>query len=93
MEAKGVKVELIENEVTAISSTDLRRMLIFGCADPFLPEGVGAYIREKGLYGTGRDYRSLSETELEQVVVSLLKPNRVALLMALHNKLPIPKGL
>ena len=78
MEAGGVKIELIENEITAISSTDLRRMLIFGCADPFLPEGVGAYIREKGLYGTGRDYRSLSEAELEQVVVSLLKPNRVA---------------
>ena len=78
MEANGVKVELIENEVTAISSTDLRRMLVFGCAEPFLPEGVGAYIREKGLYGTGRDYRNLSEEELEQVVVSLLKPNRVA---------------
>ena len=78
MEANGVKVELIENEVTAISSTDLRRMLVFGCAEPFLPEGVGAYIREKGLYGTGRDYRNLSEEELEQVVVSLLKANRVA---------------
>ena len=78
MEANGVKVELIENEVTAISSTDLRRMLVFGCAEPFLPEGVGAYIREKGLYGTGRDYQNLSEEELEQVVVSLLKPNRVA---------------
>ena len=78
MEANGVKVELIETEVTAISSTDLRRMLVFGCAEPFLPEGVGAYIREKGLYGTGRDYRNLSEEELEQVVVSLLKANRVA---------------
>ena len=77
MEANGVRVELIENEVTAISSTDLRRMLIFGCADPFLPEGVGAYIRTHGLFGTGRDYRNLSEAELEQVVVSLLKPNRV----------------
>ena len=78
MEAKGVTVELIENEVTAISSTDLRRMLIFGCADPFLPEGVGDYIRENGLYGTGRNYRNLSEEELERVVVSLLKPSRVA---------------
>ena len=78
MEAKGVTVELIENEVTAISSTDLRRMLVFGCADPFLPEGVGDYIRENGLYGTGREYRNLPLKELEQVVVSLLKPNRVA---------------
>ena len=78
MESRGVRVELIQNEVTAISSTDLRRMLVFGCADPFLPEGVGAYIREKGLYGTDRNYRNLSAEELEQVVVSLLKPSRVA---------------
>ena len=78
MESRGVRVELIQNEVTAISSTDLRRMLVFGCAEPFLPEGVGVYIREKGLYGTGRNYRNLSMEELEQVVVSLLKPSRVA---------------
>ena len=77
MEASGVTVELIENEVTAISSTDLRRMLVFGCADPFLPEGVGDYIRKNGLYGTGREYRNLPLKELEQVVVSILKPNRV----------------
>ena len=78
MEAKGVRVELIENKVTAISSTDLRRMLIFGCADPFLPEGVGDYIRKNGLYGTGKHYRNLSGEALEQTVLGLLKPNRVA---------------
>ena len=78
MEAKGVRVELIENKVTAISSTDLRRMLIFGCADPFLPEGVGSYIRSNGLYGCGRNYRDLAAGDLEQTVISLLKPNRVA---------------
>ena len=77
MEAEGAGVELIQNPVTAISSTDLRRMLIFGCAEPFLPDGVGDYIREKGLYGTGKDYRGLTLEELEQVVVSLLKPSRV----------------
>ena len=77
MEAEGAGVELIQNPVTAISSTDLRRMLVFGCAEPFLPDGVGDYIRENGLYGTGRDYRGLSLEELEQVVVSLLKPSRV----------------
>ena len=77
MEAEGAGVELIQNPVTAISSTDLRRMLIFGCAEPFLPDGVGDYIRENGLYGTGKDYRGLSLEELEQVVISLLKPSRV----------------
>lgn len=78
MEAAGHHVTLVENPVIDISSTTLRRMLVFRCADPFLPAGVGDYIREKGLYGTGRDYRNLPMDELEQVVVSLLKPNRVA---------------
>ncbi len=78
LESLGARVELVENPVTAISSTDLRRMLIFGCADPFLMPGVGAYIREHGLYGTGRDRRHLSMEELEAEVVALLNPNRVA---------------
>ena len=76
--ALGARVELVENPVTAISSTDLRRMLIFGCADPFLMPGVGEYIRDHGLYGTGKNRKNLSMGELEAEVVSLLNPNRVA---------------
>ena len=78
LEALGARIELVENPVTAISSTDLRRMLVFGCADPFLMPGVGDYIREHGLYGTGRDRKNLSMEALEAEVVSLLNPNRVA---------------
>lgn len=78
LEAMGAKVVLVANPVTAISSTDLRRMLVFRCADPFLCPGVSEYIRERGLYGTGRDYRKLSMEALEEAVLSLLKPNRVA---------------
>ena len=78
LEAMGARIELVENPVTAISSTALRRMLVFGCADPFLMPGVGDYIREKGLYGTGKDRRNLSMDELEAEVVALLNPNRVA---------------
>ena len=78
LESLGARIELVENPVTAISSTDLRRMLIFGCADPFLMPGVGDYIRERGLYGTARDRKNLSMEELEAEVVSLLNPNRVA---------------
>ena len=77
-EQQGAKVYLVENPVTEISSTDLRRMLIFRCADSFLGDGVGDYIRQKGLYGTGRSYQNLSVEQLEQTVVSLLKPNRVS---------------
>ena len=78
LESLGARVELVENPVTAISSTDLRRMLIFGCADPFLMPGVGEYIRDHGLYGTAKDRKNLSMEELEAEVVSLLNPNRVA---------------
>ena len=77
MEAAGHTVYLVENEVVEISSTDLRRMLIFDCAQPFLPDGVGAYIAEHGLYGTGRDLKKLPMDELEKVVLGLLKKNRV----------------
>ena len=77
MEASGHRIHLVCNDVVDISSTDLRRMLVFGCAAPFLPEGVGAYIQENGLYGIGVDYRNLPMDRLENVVVSLLKKNRI----------------
>jgi nicotinate-nucleotide adenylyltransferase len=77
LEEMGAKVYLVENPVTQISSTDLRRLMTFQCAGPFLPEGVGAYITEHGLYDTAADLRNLSTEELEKTVVRLLKPQRV----------------
>ena len=77
LEAMGARVELVKNPVTAISSTQLRRMLTFRCAAPFLPEGVDAYIREGKLYGTDEDLTSLSLEQLEQKVCTLLKPGRI----------------
>ena len=77
METAGHTVYLVSNDVVEISSTNLRRMLTFDCAEPFLPKGVGAYIRENGLYGVNRNYRNLPMDELERVVISLLKPSRV----------------
>ncbi len=78
LEQQGARVYLLENPVVDISSTQLRRMLVFGCADEFLPQSIAGYIRQHGLYGTGKNYHNLSEQGLEQVVCSLLKPNRVA---------------
>ena len=78
LEAMGARVYLVENPVIPISSTQLRRMLLFRCADPFLPEPVAAYIQINNLYGVARNYRHLPMEELERVVVSLLKPNRVS---------------
>ena len=78
LEALGARVELVRNPVNAISSTDLRRMLVFGCADPFLMPGVGDFIREKGLYGLDRNRKNLPMEELEKEVIALMNPNRVA---------------
>ena len=77
LEKEGATVCVLENPVINISSTQLRRLLAFQCADPFLDPKVKEYICEKGLYGAGEDYRNLPMDKLEQVVVSLLKPNRV----------------
>ena len=77
LEKMGAMVYLPENPITEISSTDLRRLLSFGCTQAFLPESVASYIREHKLYGCGSYYRNLPMDQLEQVVVSLLKPSRV----------------
>lgn len=76
--AMGGQVELVENRITAISSTDLRRLLAFECAEPFLPQGVHDYIQKNKLYDTDGNLRQLPMEQLEQVVISLLKPSRVA---------------
>ena len=78
LEDKGARVYLLENPVTEISSTDLRRMLVFQCAEGYLGDNVGSYILEHGLYGTGTAMRHLPEDALEAVVISLLKPSRIA---------------
>lgn len=78
LEAMGGRVYPVENPVTRITSTDLRRLICFECADAYLPGKVGDYIREQKLYGSGKKYRNLSMEELEKAVISLLKPSRVA---------------
>ena len=77
LEALGAKVQLLENPVTQIASSDIRRMLAFRCADDFLPPKVAGYIQWRGLYGTNRSLRCLPMEKLEETVISLLKPNRV----------------
>ena len=77
-EAQGISSVVMENPVIEISSTQLRRMLVFECASPFLEPDVKKYILENRLYGTGKDYKQLPSEELEKAVISLIKPNRVA---------------
>ena len=76
-EEQGAKIYLVENPVTEVSSTDLRRMLVFRCAGPFLHPAVADYIQANGLYGTLENYQNLPVAELETVVTGLLKENRI----------------
>ena len=78
MEAKGAKILLVENDVVNISSTQMRRLLAFRCAGELLPQGVLDYIREHRLYNTRAPWKDLPMETLEEVVISLLNPNRVA---------------
>ena len=78
LEARGARVELVENQILSISSTQLRRLIAFQCAGEFLPNGVGQYIRENGLYDANADWKNLPMEQLEPIVIRLLNPNRVA---------------
>ena len=78
LESKGAKVYLLENPITEISSTDLRRMLWFRCAGDYIDPRVLAYIHSNRLYGVDRALIGLSMEELEETVVKLLKPSRIA---------------
>lgn len=75
--AGGARVELVNNPVLAISSTQLRRLIAFDCAEPFLPKPVAEYIRQHGLYDSGANWKCLPMEQLEPIVVRLLNPNRV----------------
>lgn len=77
-EQYSAQVVLVENRFVEISSTKIRRLLILGGAEKYVPESVLKVIMEQKLYGVGRDYRSLSNDELRDVAISLLKPKRVA---------------
>ena len=76
-EQYGAEVILVDNQVLEISSTKVRRLLILGGAEKYLPQSVIGLIRAQGLYGTAEDYRGLSDEELRRVALSLLKPKRI----------------
>ncbi len=68
---------LLANDILPMSSTQIRRLLILGGAEDFLPKPVMAYIQEHGLYGTDRSRKNLSFEELKAASLPLHKPQRV----------------
>ena len=76
LEALGGKISLVNNEILPVSSTQLRRLIAFGCTDAFMPAKVSAYIKEHGLYYVNADFKNLPMDRLEAVAGELMKPRR-----------------
>lgn len=77
LSALGARVAVLDNPVTEISSTQLRRLLAFRCADAFLPPAVAQYICDNRLYDAAANWKHLPMEALEPIVIRLLNPNRV----------------
>ena len=73
----GAKIICVDNHFVDLSSTRVRRMLAFGCAETYLAPAVHAEILRQKYYGAGVNMKNLPMEELTQKVVSLLKPARV----------------
>lgn len=72
----GATVYRIENHYVEMSSTMIRRMLQFRCAEEYLTPGVLSIIYENGLYGTDASLRALPFDELCARSLALHKESR-----------------
>ncbi len=72
----GTKVYCIENDVLDMSSTLIRRMLRFHCAQAYLTPEVLDIIQSGGLYGTGISLKNLPYCALREESLSLHKEKR-----------------
>lgn len=72
----GAEVYQIHLDFIEISSTDIRRMLVFGCGEEYLNKDVFGMILQKGLYTTNANRKGLSHQQLYDDVMSLLADKR-----------------
>ena len=73
----GQRPLLLNNDCFEISSTEARRLLFFGLAEPYLPQAVLQRIETGKLYGTGEDCKNLPFDALCARSLSLHKKSRV----------------
>ena len=73
----GASVQILDNRFIEISSSTVRRMLVFGCAESYLAPGVLARIQTEKLYGIGEDLKHLPFAKLKEKSLSLHKEKRV----------------
>lgn len=74
----GAEILFVENEYLPHSSTSVRAMLAFGCAETYLSPSVLQYITKNGLYYTGTNLKQLPFAQLREISLSLHKSKRVA---------------
>ena len=72
----GARVERVRNEYVEMSSTLIRRMLQFDCAEDYLTPEVLAIIKKNGLYGTDLPMKNLSFEDLRERSLALHKEKR-----------------
>ena len=72
----GARIERIENRYEEMSSTLIRRMLQFDCAENYLTPEVLEIIKTNGLYGTGDNLKNLPFDELCDRSLALHKEKR-----------------
>lgn len=77
LEQKGGSVKILSDRFVDISSTTVRRMLMLGCGESYVPPVVFAEICQRGLYGVGENLRNLPFEQLKDAVLSLHDPKRV----------------
>ena len=69
------KIHILSTEYIELSSTLVRRMLFFDCADDYVPKNVLAEIKRQGLY-RAQNCRGLTLDELTKAVCPLYEPRR-----------------
>lgn len=74
----GASVQILDNRFIEISSSTIRRMLVFGCAESYLAPAVLERIQTEKLYGVGEDLRHLPFAKLKEKSLALHKEKRVA---------------
>lgn len=74
----GASVQILDNRFIEISSSTIRRMLVFRCAESYLAPEVLARIQTEKLYGVGEELRHLPFAKLKEKSLALHKEKRVA---------------
>lgn len=72
----GGRVESVENDCIVLSSTEIRRMIVFGIPEFGLPEPVSSAIRREKLYGFDAPRRNLPFDQLREVSLALYDEKR-----------------